>query len=33
MVAMVAAQQQFDANLATLNTEDQIEQRLVDLTG
>jgi flagellar hook protein FlgE len=33
MVAMVAAQQQFDANLATLKTEDQIEQRLVDLTG
>jgi flagellar hook protein FlgE len=33
MVAMVAAQQQFDANLATLKTEDQIAQRLVDLTG
>jgi flagellar basal body rod protein FlgB len=33
MVAMVAAQQQFDANLATLKTEDQVEQRLVDMTG
>jgi len=30
---MTEAQQQFDANLATLKTEDQIEQKLVDLTG
>jgi flagellar hook protein FlgE len=33
MVAMIAAQAQFAANLATLKTADQTEQSLVNLTG
>ena len=33
MVTLTTAQASAEANLATLKTEDQIEQRLVDLTG
>jgi len=33
MVDLTTAQASAEANLATLKTEDQIEQRLVDLTG
>ena len=33
MVALTTGQASAEANLATLKTEDQIEQRLVDLTG
>jgi flagellar hook protein FlgE len=33
MVALMSAQTQYEANLATLKTADQIEQNLVNLTG
>jgi flagellar hook protein FlgE len=33
MVALMSAQTQFDANLTTLKTADQIEKSLVDLTA
>ena len=33
MVALATAQNQYDANLATLKTADQVEQNLVNLTG
>jgi flagellar hook protein FlgE len=33
MVALTSAQTQYEANLATLKTADQVEQNLVNLTG
>jgi flagellar basal body rod protein FlgG len=33
MVALMSAQTQYEANLATLKTSDQIEQNVVNLTG
>jgi flagellar hook protein FlgE len=33
MTALMSAQTQYEANLATLKTSDQIEQNLVNLTG
>jgi len=33
MVALMTAQTQYDANLATLKTADQVEQNLVNTTG
>jgi len=33
MVALATAQNEYDANLATLKTADQVEQNLVNLTG
>ena len=33
MTALTSAQVQYDANLATLKTADQVEQNLVNLTG
>lgn len=33
MVALTSAQTQYEANLATLKTADQVEQNLVNLSG